>query len=260
MNDFSTDIVIATFTATIVLLLLSSFGVIFTMIYKKKQQEHKVEKEKLQSQFCQTLLQSQLEIQEQTLRHVSRELHDNIGQVASLIKINLNTIVLDGQEKANQKIEDTKDLIRQLITDVKALSVNLGSDRVTRIGLIKALETEVERLNKTEEFVAEFIMEGDLPRIDDDSLIIIYRMAQEIINNIVKHSHAKHIRVLLNANEKVLTLAMQDDGVGFDVEEKKKQGGAGLFNLQNRAKLINAQLTIVSTQGNGTATSIQMPL
>ncbi|MFT3703481.1 MAG: sensor histidine kinase [Agriterribacter sp.] len=240
--------------------LLGLFILLLSILYSNRQIKNKKEKAELQTQFSQTLLQSQLEIQEQTLRHVSRELHDNIGQVASLIKINLNTMVLEDQEKANQKIEDTKDLIRQLITDVKALSVNLGSDRVTRVGLIKSLETEVERLNKTGEFTAEFIMEGDLPRINDDSLIILYRMAQEIINNIVKHSRAKHIRVLLNANEKVLTLAMQDDGVGFDVEEKKKQGGAGLFNLQNRAKLINAQLAIISTQGNGTATSIQMPL
>ena len=244
----------------IAFLLLGLFIILLSLLYSKKQTRNRKERERIQSQFAQTLLQSQLEIQEQTLQHISHELHDNLGQVASLIKINLNTIQLADTAKASEKIETTKDLTRQLIADLKSLSVSLGADRIAQTGLAKALETEVERLNKTGQFTASLTQEGNIPAIDNDKAVILYRMAQEILNNTVKHSGASQITVLLHASENLFTLAFSDDGIGFDIEEKKKSGGAGLQNLQNRARLINAQLTIRSTPGNGTSITIELPL
>jgi signal transduction histidine kinase len=209
--------------------------------------------------FSQTLLQSQIEIQEQTLQHISRELHDNLGQVASLIKINLTTLKLNDPEKAVEKIEHTKDLTRQLIADIKSLSVSLGSDRIAQTGLARAIETEVERLNKTGEFVATYRLQGAMPDIDADKSLILYRMAQEVLNNMVKHSEAKHINIFIHVNENVFILAFRDDGIGFNSAEKMNASGAGLRNLQNRATLINAQLHIQSLPGNGTEITIEMP-
>jgi signal transduction histidine kinase len=243
----------------IAFLLLGLFIILLAALYSNKQAKNKNEKLKMQSQFAQTLLQSQLEIQEQTLQHISHELHDNLGQVASLIKINLNTLQLNDSFKATKKIEITKDLTRQLISDLKSLSVSLSADRITKDGLVKALETEVERLNKTEQFTATLTQDGDTPPIGNDKAVILYRMAQEILNNTVKHSNAKQIKVSLNASENLFTLAFTDDGVGFNVEAKMNSGGAGLFNLQNRARLINAQLTIQSTPHNGTTIRIELP-
>ena len=230
--------------------------------YKQKAYKHLLEKEQLQSQFAQTLLQSQLEIKEQTLQHISRELHDNIGALASLIKINLNTLTQDlgNTPKALEKIAATKDITIQLISDLKTLSVSLSSDRIAQTGLVKALETEVTRLNKTGEFAATLTQHGTITSVDDDKAIILYRMAQEILNNIVKHSGAKHISIALNASEKLFILAINDDGIGFDTAEKMNSGGAGLTNLQNRARLINAQLTMQSASGKGTGITIELPL
>jgi signal transduction histidine kinase len=244
----------------IAFLLLGAFIILLSVLYSKKQMRNRTEREKLQSQFAQTLLQSQLEIKEQTLQHISHELHDNLGQVASLIKINLTTLQLNDTAKATEKIEDTKDLTRQLITDLKSLSVSLGADRITQTGLAKALETEVERLNKTGQFAASLTQEGNVPAMNNDKAVILYRMAQEILNNMVKHSSAKQIAVLLKGSGNLFTLAFNDDGIGFNIEEKAKSGGAGLNNLQNRARLINAQLTMQSTPGNGTRVTIELPL
>jgi signal transduction histidine kinase len=228
--------------------------------YQKKQKIHLLEKQQLRSAFAQTLLQSQLEIQEQTLKRVSWELHDNLGQVASIIKINLNTMQLADTAKAAEKIESTKELTRQLIYDIKALSVSLGSDRLKQAGLPRVLQTEVDRLNKTGEFTASFTQEGIMPFIDDDKAVILYRMAQEILNNMVKHSGAINIKLDLTIKGNLFTLAFTDDGAGFDVAAKIESGGAGLKNLYNRAKLINATLNISSNPGRGTYTSIQTTL
>ena len=244
-----------------ILILFVTFVFILSIIrYRRKTSLYREEKQLLQSQFSQTLLQSQIEIQEQTLQNISRELHDNLGQVASLIKINLTTLKLNEPEKAVEKIEDTKELTRQLIADIKSLSVSLGSDRIAQIGLVNAIETEVERLNKTGEFIASCSLEGAMPDIDADKALIIYRMAQEVLNNMVKHSEAKHINIMLHAKENVFILAFSDDGIGFNVEEKVNASGAGLRNLTNRALLINAQLHLKSLPGNGTTITIQLPL
>lgn len=259
MNELSADIIFAIFVATIVLLILSSFGVIFTVIYKKKQHAYQNEKKLLQVRFQEELLRTQLEIKENTLKYIASELHDNLGQIASLIKINLNTLSLTDEEKASRKIDDTKDLVRQLIYDLKSLSLSLNSDRIIQVGIVKSLETEVERLNKTGQVVANLIVEGSVPKLPDNITIILFRMAQEIINNIVKHSNASQVNILFLATQNLVTFKCNDNGVGFEVAEKIQSGGSGLLNLQNRARFINAQLDIQSSPDGGTTVSIQIP-
>lgn len=245
---------------TIFFIVIATGVIMLVLVYQKRQVQYFREKEQLKVAFEKEHLKTQIEIQEQTLQHLSRELHDNFGQVASLIKINLNTIQLSSPEKAQEKIEATKDLTRQLIADIKSLSVSLGSDWLAQVGLVKSLETEVERLNKTGEFTASFEVIGEIPSLNNDKLVILYRMAQEVLNNMVKHSQAKQIKILLHASGNLFILAFSDNGTGFDVDEKMKASGAGLRNLNNRALLINAQLHIQSLPGQGTTITISLPL
>jgi hypothetical protein len=194
------------------------------------------------------------------LQHLAVELHDNLGQIASIIKINLNTLKFDDTEKAKTKIEDTKELTRQLITDIKLLSASLNGNRITELGLVKGLELEVERLNRTGQFEASLCFDGQEIALEDNKAIILFRMAQEILNNAVKHSGAKRIEISINITGNLFTLAIVDNGMGFNLEEKVKSGGSGLLNLQSRAKLIQAQVSVQSSVGNGTKISIELPL
>lgn len=244
----------------IIFILLAAFIIVTLLLFSRRRNKLLKEKQLLQSQFSQTLLQSQLEIQEQTLQQISRELHDNFGHIASLIKINLNTLKLDNTEKAATKIEDTKELTRQLITDIKSLSLSLNGDRIAKTGLVAALQTEVERLDKTGLFTASFVQNGSLPVIENDKATIIFRMAQEVLNNMAKYSEANNIIVGLNIHDNLFTLAFNDDGKGFNVAEQLENGGSGLNNLQKRAALINANLTIQSAPGEGTHITIEMAI
>lgn len=253
------DVALVIIVGTVVLILLSYFIIMFFYTYKSKYKEHQAEVVQIKLDFSQTLLQSQLEIQEQTLQQVSRELHDNLGISASLVKIHLTTLPLENPELLPVKVDETKDLVRQLITDIKALSVRLDGDRVGRVGLIKAIGTEIERINKTGQFTATLTQESGNPEIEPGKATILYRMIQEILNNAVKHSQAKNINVNVQTSDKNLTLAISDDGCGFDWETKKNSGGAGLFNLTNRANLIQAVLSFNSAPGNGTIVTIELP-
>jgi two-component system NarL family sensor kinase len=236
-------------------LLIAFFLLLFVSYFYRKKKNILLEKELLKKVFNENLLQSKLEIKEQTLQHISYELHDNLGQIASLVKINLNTISLQDPVMAGQKLRDTKDLMRQLIGDIKALSVSLGSDSAVRKGLVWALQFEKERIEKTGQFAVSFTGPDELLDINTDRAIILYRMAQEVLNNSIKHSKAKHIDIILKVSGKSITLALNDDGSGFDPESNRQ--GAGLFNLQHRAALIGARLKIDSSVGKGTAVSIE---
>ena len=111
----------------------------------------------------------------------------------------------------------------------------------------------------TGKFSASCQVQGALPDIDKDKAIILYPMAQEVLNNMVKHSGAKEIKISLTANENLFILAFIDDRIGFNAEEKINAPGAGLRNLKNWALLINAQLHIQSFPGNGTQITIELP-
>jgi signal transduction histidine kinase len=242
--------------ATLVFLMISVFIILILIAYSRRQKKNRREKEQMQIQFSQTLLQSQLEIQEQTMQHISRELHDNLGHIASLIKINLNTIDFSDINKASTKAEDTRELTRQLIRDLKGLSVSMGSEHLSRTGFLKALEIEVQRLNKTGEFNAKLITELDQLDISEERIIILYRMVQEILNNCIKHSEAKHIEIVVQKREDTYILAISDDGKGFIIDDAGTSTSAGLTNLKSRAKLIDAQLDIQSTLHSGTGITL----
>ncbi len=85
-------------------------------------------------------------------------------------------------------------------------------------------------------------------------------MVQEVLNNMIKHSRAKNINVLLNASERLISLTISDDGIGFSISEKINSGGAGLLNLQSRAALLKASLYVQSAPGSGSKTTIELPI
>ncbi len=246
---------------TIVIIFFFFLSLVFFIVialairYRKRKKEN----EEMKVQFSEQLLKSQLEIQEQTLQHVSRELHDNIGQVASLIKINLNTVKLENPAAALTKIDNSKELLRQLITDLKLLSSGLNGDKINKTGLMKALQNETDKINKTGEFNASFIQHDSVPPVNDEKSIIIYRMVQEVLNNAIKHSEAKQITINVYYQKNAFILSISDDGKGFNVEEKLadiNDTGNGLLNLQKRAKVINAAVVFTSQPGKGTETTI----
>jgi len=120
---------------TIAFLVLAGFVIFFLIMYMRRKTKNILEKQQMQSQFSQTLLQTQLEIQEQTLKNISQEIHDNIGQALSLAKLNLNTMPPINDEALQQKILNSKELVSKAITDLRDLSRSLDTDYVQEMGL-----------------------------------------------------------------------------------------------------------------------------
>lgn len=247
----------------IAFLLLGIFILLLAILYSKRQQKNKREKIKMQSQFQQELLRTQLEIQEQTLKTISQEIHDNIGQVLSLAKLNLNTIDITEQDELKEKIKDSKLLVSKAIQDLRDLSKSMNTDNIEAIGLIRAIEYEMEMIRKAG-FSGELNIEGKTVRLDPQKELILFRIVQEVLNNIIKHAEADGIIVTVVYEEKEIKLNVKDNGKGFDLaplNESSDSGyGLGIRNMHNRAKLIGADFKINSSSGNGTEICLTVPL
>jgi signal transduction histidine kinase len=244
----------------IILIFFLSFFLIST--YKRKMY-HKQQLTKLEYKKRQELLQTQLEIQEQTLKTISQEIHDNIGQVLSLAKLNLSTMDITKQEQLQEKILDSKKLVTKAIQDLRDLSKSMNTDNIEAIGLVKAIEYEMEMIRKTG-FETELNVEGSIIRLEPQKELILFRIIQEVINNIIKHAEATAITIMLAYAEKEMKIEVKDNGKGFDltpVNDNDHSGfGLGIRNMHNRAKMIGADFSMNSSTGEGTAVTIIMPL
>ena len=245
-------------------LLLGGFNIYFLFFYRRKQFKNEQEKKQLELQYNQALLQAQIEIQEELLQHISREVHDNLGQVAALIKLNLAAFPADLSEEATKKLEETRHLMKKLMLDIKALSLSLNTDYLSEEGLVRAIEGECKRIDQLGLFKVDFNITGIVTGLEAGKQIFLYRMFQELVSNIFKYAEATGITVTIYADETVFILEVKDNGKGFDVDEVIRQSlkyqSTGLRGLQKRAELIGARLEIKSDAGKGTSIKIHVPL
>lgn len=213
--------------------------------------------------YDQALLQSQLEIQEQTLKTISQEIHDNVGQVLTLAKLNLSTTIVDDAQ-LSLKITNTQQLIAKAIQDLRDLSRSLNTDYVEEMGLVRSIEYELDMLGKTGAIEPSFRLEGQVLRLDKKEELILFRIVQEAIHNTVKHADARIIKANVHFGRDSLNIRISDDGKGFNEtiqnENDPKSIGLGLRNMRNRANLIGAKCTINSQFNKGTDVVIVFPL
>jgi len=230
---------------------IAGFIIYFIVLYRNRQLKNKQEQEHLQSMFRQEVLKARIEMQEQTLTHVSREIHDNITQVLSFVKLDLAMIGNADEKQKQIKINESRDLIAQAINDLKDLSKSLSFEHITKLGLLKTIEMEVNRLNKSGIVKAEITTDGEIGRLGEQRELVLFRIFQEAVNNMLKHAGATHFKISLQYYPELFNLTLEDDGVGFSDEMFGKGDGAGLRNMENRAGLIGAIANIDSSPGNG---------
>ncbi len=240
---------------TLGFILFALFIILFIIIYRLRLNHHLKEKLAMEMHFKQAILQTQIEIQEQTLKTISQEIHDNIGQVLSLAKLNLNTLLPNETEKLN----DTKQLVSKAINDLRDLSRSLHGDRIAELGLQDSIANELKILQNTGQFQTKLYIVGESYKLEPQKEMVIFRIMQEAVNNVVKHAKAGHIDIRILYREDIFDLSIADDGVGFNKDTiSPEKTGIGLHSMQNRAALIGAELTINSIAGNGTEINLKL--
>ncbi|MGZ5219150.1 MAG: sensor histidine kinase [Chitinophagaceae bacterium] len=253
MQKEKLDLIISVIAASLFVLLLVISVLFLFRIYLKRKNKLLLEKERMNIEFEQTLLKSKLEIQEHTFTEISREIHDNIGQVLSLVRINLNTLEAPVETK---KINLMDELLGKAITDLRSLSHSLDADHIRNKGWIIPVTRLLNDLQKSGKYKTHLQQDEELPALGNDKPIILFRMIQEIINNVIRHAAADTIYLDAKKENNKLTVKISDNGKGFDVS--KNSAGVGLQNLRTRSKMIGADLMIKSDKGIGTVVTISI--
>jgi hypothetical protein len=234
----------------LVLLILIALIVLFT-VFQKKKNSLVEERKKTKEDFEREITETQIEIREETLRNISWELHDNIGQLLTLAKIQL-------QSATEENINEVSETITKGLTEVRALSKLINPEAINNINLREAVQLEIDRFNRLNFIDASLMVLGNEKEIDKKHSIIIFRILQEFFSNTIKHSRASTLKVSIDYQEESLTIITKDNGIGFLPDIKKE--GIGLSNIKNRAKLIGATALFSSENNKGTTLQIQYKL
>jgi signal transduction histidine kinase len=245
-------------------LLLVGFIVTILFLYQRRQHRQEQEMQKMKDIYENELLRSQLEIQESTLKTISQELHDNIGQMLSVVKLSLSILPVEKAHNAYDSLQNSQQVLNKAIYDLSNLTKSLYTDRIAEVGLADSIRFEAATMKKAGLLDVQFKLTGSEVDLNEQKSIFIFRMFQEAMNNILKHAEATQVLVNLNYMKDMFTLEIKDNGIGFNVAEKKQSAapgsGVGLKSIFNRAQLIGADISINSKPGNGTVVLIKLPL
>ncbi len=240
-----------------VLLFLTIFAIVFVIAFQRRKNKFLKERYMAEQRYQSELSASQIEIQEQTLKNIAWELHDNVGQLLSVANIQLNVLMNSIPESFYVQINETKGILQETVQEIRSLSKVLNNDVVLKNGLIGSLQVELDRFKRLGYLDPSLSITGDIIPINSPSEIIIFRILQEFLSNVVKHARASKLFVHLDYKENSLDISVIDDGVGFDASIKTD--GSGMETMSSRAALLNADFSIVSETGKGTQLFLSYP-
>jgi two-component system, NarL family, sensor kinase len=255
------EVIFITIIGTFIALFPSVILFIFFISYQKRKYKYAKEKQQLRTDFHQELLRAQVEIQEQTFQNISQEIHDNIGQMLSLVKLNLGMANVNDPKMAEEKIQRSREIVTKAIIDLRDLSKSLHPEAIMQMGLSEALQRELLVVARSGQYEVNLTQNGDPFRFDPNKEVIIFRIFQEILNNIIKHSQAATVNVILDYYYPIFRLTVIDDGEGFDaakLESEETFVGIGVKNMHSRSKVIGAEFHLASTMNKGTTVVIEL--
>jgi signal transduction histidine kinase len=257
------EIYFVTIIGIILGLLLVSFIVAVLVLYKRRQQRQEQEVTKMKDMYEKEVLRSQLEIQENTFKTISQELHDNIGQMLSVVKLSLSALPLEKDHQGLGLLKHSQEVLNKAILDLSDLNKSLHPDRITEIGLADSIRFELASIKNAGLLKVQFDVVGREFELPEQKAIFLFRIFQEILNNVLKHSRATTINVMLTYDsDNTFVMEVEDNGIGFATDGKGSplsfSKGVGLTSLFNRAKLIGADIKINSVINEGTRVIIKI--
>ena len=201
-----------------------------------------------------------IDAQEQERKRIAAELHDGLGQNLVVIK---NRAMLglrkgDDKERVAKELDSISESASQAIEEVREITNNLRPQLLDRLGLTRSINAMLKKVSGVIE------VESEIDSIDnifsEAQEISVYRIVQESLNNVIKHSSASEARVVIKAFENTVLIRIEDDGAGFDFENLRSKSGFGLVGLKERTELLNGEFSIESKIGEGTKVKVKIPV
>jgi two-component system, NarL family, sensor histidine kinase UhpB len=199
-----------------------------------------------------------LSAQEEERRHLAGELHDQIGQSLTGLALQLNHLAQRLPREFEPEAAQAREATLGIVDEIRALVRRLRPEALDALGLPAALSSLIERFSSQTRVRVERRIERTLPPLHPDAELVIFRVAQESLTNVVRHAHAEHVTVTVRADDDAVVLQVRDDGVGVP-EEMGRNGSAGIRFMRERAVTIGAQLRIDRLPEGGTLVELRVP-
>jgi signal transduction histidine kinase len=229
-------------------------------ILERRSVEQRLLAERAEAEMRQ-LSQRLVETQEDERRHLSRELHDHVGQVLTALRMELGRIERSRSPhdtRVGAAIAEAKKLVDKMFHTVRDLALGLRPSMLDDLGLRAALEWHVRDTSRRSGVEVELTIDGDVDLLPERYQTCVYRVVQEALTNGVRHAQAQTMAVSLSADGRALEICVMDDGVGFEPGERRN--GLGLRGIEERVREIGGTLTIDSAPGRGTVLVLRVPL
>jgi len=254
---------------TAVLLTMAIFIVMFVAYYQHKQAKQQLALKEMQERHRRELMAATFMGQEEERKRLAADLHDGIGTMLSVTKMSLNQVErhLNGDNlRSSLQVQKTRSMIDETMTNVRRISRDLVPTTLDRFGLLPALEELADRASEGGMDV-NIDSPSDLRELPPGISLTLYRISQELINNVIRHARATAVTIqvyclLPDSDEGEVRLLVQDNGIGFDYDAvmENKLGGLGLRNIESRLSVLNGHVTFDVAPGRGSAIHVQIRL
>jgi two-component system, NarL family, sensor kinase len=244
-------IFVAVISTTLLILLLVVIAVLVIIVSGR--QRMKQEKELIESKltFERELRQVETEVSEHVMGKFAQELHDNIGQLLTALHIQVENQKIDHPE-LKESFKPTDIYISEISQQLRMLSRTLNNDYLGHIGLLAAIELEVERMTGLKKFVVHCNALKGPTNLNKNQELMLFRIFQEIVQNALRHSGAANLFIDIKNEGQNFEMSIKDDGKGFNCDEVlNNRLGSGLQNIRKRAKLAGFRAEIISSPDNG---------
>ncbi|WP_375448004.1 sensor histidine kinase [uncultured Fibrella sp.] len=245
------------------LLMMTMFIILFVAFYQNRQVRHQLELNELREAYRKELMEATFNGQEVERRRLARDLHDEIGTMLSVTKLSLNQLErrLNTTPENNLQVQKTRSLLDETMSNVRRISRDLVPTTLERFGLLAAIEELTEKASGPDVAV---LLESpnSLERIAPAQELMFYRIAQELINNAIKHAGATQVDVQFVYLDDSVRMSVLDNGKGFDYDEavKDRRSGLGLRNIESRLSVVDGHVTFDVAPGRGSRIHVQTRL
>lgn len=250
MENNGSDLFVIILLGFFLMLFMVSFIIIMVIYHRNRQIQNQQKVESIKAAYENTILNVEKEIREDVLSHVGRELHDNVGQLLSLAKLNLSSSKIE-------KVHEGKVLINEIIREVRSLSKSLNLDWVESITLEEFIQKELKKLESAEFCKVAFSNNGVPLQLNKEKKLVLIRIIQECLNNAIKHAQPSKIEIKVFSDKSQSQIMIMDNGKGFDLGQNTE--GSGMHNLKNRMNTIGGKLAVNSKIGSGTEVKLTLP-
>lgn len=251
-------LVLVSFNLFFLLFILSYVLFFRQYILKKKEYENKLALQKLEHK--KELLDTQVEIQLQTMQHIGREIHDNLGQKLTLASLYTQSILFENKDNKNFKpesLDKISNVISESLTTLRELSKSLTDDRIEKLSIIELISNELYKIKQLQEYETSLDYKQEIA-LNYQQKVVLLRITQEFIQNSIKHAQCNTIEISLLEKNNIVFLHLKDNGKGFD-GKGLKANGIGLKNMKKRTELLGGTFNLNSSE-KGTLIEINIPI